>query len=97
MNITKENLKEYAEKLMFRLEEEQYDTLLKEFDIILEQMKLIEDIKEIDGIEPMTFPFELDNVKPREDEKIEVIDTEIALSNAKEKVGTEVKVPKVVE
>lgn len=97
MNITKENLKEYAEKLMFRLEEEQYDTLLKEFDIILEQMKLIEDIKEIDGIEPMTFPFELDNVKTREDEKIEVIDTEIALSNAKEKVGTEVKVPKVVE
>ena len=84
-------------KFMFRLEEEQYDTLLKEFDIILEQMKLIEDIKEIDGIEPMTFPFELDNVKTREDEKIEVIDTEIALSNAKEKVGTEVKVPKVVE
>ncbi len=97
MNITKENLKEYAEKLMFRLEEEQYDTLLKEFDIILEQMKLIEDIKGIDKIEPMTFPFKLENVKPREDEKIEVIDTEIALSNAKEKVGTEVKVPKVVE
>ena len=69
MNITKENLKEYAEKL----------------------------IKGIDKIEPMTFPFKLENVKPREDEKIEVIDTEIALSNAKEKVGTEVKVPKVVE
>ncbi len=95
--ITKDKLKEYAEKLMFRLEEEQYDTLLKEFDIILEQMKLIEDIKEIDGIEPMTFPFELDNVKPREDDKVETIDTEMSLSNAKEKIGTEVKVPKVVE
>ena len=97
MNITKENLKEYAEKLMFRLEEEQYDTLLKEFDIILEQMKLIEDIKEIDGIEPMTFPFELDHVKTREDDNVETIDTEMVLSNAKEKIGTEVKVPKVVE
>ena len=95
--INKDKLKEYAEKLMFRLEEEQYDTLLREFDVILEQMKLIEDIKEIDGIEPMTFPFELDNVRPREDEKIETIDTEMALSNAKEKIGTEVKVPKVVE
>lgn len=95
--ITKDKLKEYAEKLMFRLEEEQYDTLLKEFDIILEQMKLIEDIKEIEDIEPMTFPFELDNVRPREDEKIETIDTAMALSNAKEKIGTEVKVPKVVE
>lgn len=95
--ITKDKLKEYAEKLMFRLEEEQYDTLLKEFDIILEQMKLIEDIKEIDGIEPMTFPFELDNVRPREDDEVETIDTESALSNAKEKIGTEVKVPKVVE
>ncbi len=31
--INKDKLKEYAEKLMFRLEEEQYDTLLKEFDI----------------------------------------------------------------
>ena len=38
--ITKDKLKEYAEKLMFRLEEEQYDTLLREFDVILEQMKL---------------------------------------------------------
>ncbi len=95
--ITKDKLKEYSEKLMFRLEEEQYDTLLKEFDIILEQMKLIEDIKEIEDIEPMTFPFELDNVRPREDEKIETIDTAMALSNAKEKIGTEVKVPKVVE
>ena len=95
--ITKDKLKEYAEKLMFRLEEEQYDTLLREFDVILEQMKLIEDIKEIDGIEPMTFPFELNNVRPREDEKIETIDTEMALSNAKEKIETEVKVPKVVE
>ncbi len=95
--ITKDKLKEYAEKLMFRLEEEQYDTLLKEFDIILEQMKLIEDIKEIDGIEPMTFPFKLDNVRPREDDEVETIDTESALSNAKEKIETEVKVPKVVE
>ena len=95
--ITKDKLKEFAEKLMFRLEEEQYDTLLKEFNIILEQMKLIEDIKEIEIIEPMTFPFELDNVMPREDKKIETIDTELALSNTKEKIGTEVKVPKVVE
>ncbi len=95
--ITKDKLKEYAEKLMFRLEEEQYDTLLREFDVILEQMKLIEDIKEIDGIEPMTFPFKLDNVRPREDDEVETIDTESALSNAKEKIETEVKVPKVVE
>ena len=95
--ITKDKLKEYAEKLMFRLEEEQYDTLLKEFDIILEQMKLIEDIKEIEGIEPMTFPFELENVNPREDDNTEIIDTKLALSNAKEIIGTEVKVPKVVE
>ena len=45
----------------------------------------------------MTFPFELDKVKPREDDNVETIDTEMALSNAKEKIGTEVKVPKVVE
>ena len=49
---------------------------------------------------------ELDRRKPgqskvstlrKEDDKVETIDTEMALSNAKEKIGTEVKVPKVVE
>ena len=30
--ITKEKLNKYAEKLMFRMSDEEYDTLLNEFD-----------------------------------------------------------------
>ena len=97
MHITKDNLKEYAEKLMFRLEESEYDTLVNEFDTILEQMKLIDDIEGIENVEPMTFPFSIEDVKFRKDEVSDTIDREDVIKNAKEKIGYEIKVPKVVE
>ena len=42
--IEREKIESYAEKLMFRMKPEELDTLEKEFDIILIQMKLIENI-----------------------------------------------------
>ena len=95
--ITKEKLKDYANKLMFDMNEEEYETLQKEFDIILKQMDIIAEIKDIKDVEPMTFPYELEDVVLREDEIKEMITVEEALSNAKETIGSEVKVPKVVE
>lgn len=95
--LTKDLLKDYANKLMFDMEDTEYETLLKEFDVILKQMDLIGEIKEIDGLEPMTFPFELDNIELRNDNITRTIDTEEALKNADSKEGNEIKVPKVVE
>lgn len=95
--VTKELLKDYANKLMFDMNDEEYETLLKEFDVILKQMDLIGEIKEIEGLEPMTFPFELEDVELRCDEKTRTIDTEDAIRNADSKKGNEIKVPKVVE
>ena len=95
--VTKEQLKNYANKLMFDMNDEEYETLLKEFDVILKQMDLIGKIKEIDGIEPMTFPFEIDDVELRCDEVTRTVAIEHALKNADSKEGNEVKVPKVVE
>ena len=95
--ITKNLLKDYANKLMFDMDEKEYETLEKEFEVILKQMDLIGEIKEIEGLEPMTFPFELDEVELRSDEKVRTISTEEALSNADSKKGDEIKVPKVVE
>ena len=40
-------LKDYARKLMFDMEDKEYDTLQDEFEIILKQMELIENIKDI--------------------------------------------------
>ena len=42
--ITKEKLKVYANKLMFDMEDSEYETLLKEFDVILKQMGKIGEI-----------------------------------------------------
>ena len=95
--VTKDKLKNYAEKLMFNMKDEEYDTLLKEFDVILKQIDLIGNIDNISDVEPMTFPFELSDVKLRNDNDSRCIDIDDALSNAGSKKGREVKVPKVVE
>lgn len=95
--VTKELLKDYANKLMFDMKDSEYETLLNEFDVILKQMDLIENIEGIKNVEPMTFPFELDDVKLRCDEDTRTVSVEDALSNADSKKGNEIKVPKVVE
>ena len=55
--IEKDKLKEYAKKLMFDMNEEEYETLQKEFDVILRQMDIIDKIPNLHEVEPMTFPF----------------------------------------
>ena len=97
--ITKEKLEIYAKKLMFEMNEDEYETLLKEFDVIFKQMDLISEIKDIDDVIPMTFPFdlELDDSYLRED----VYENEISFDdmkvNIKDYDDFKVKVPKVVE
>lgn len=95
--VTKEKLKNYASKLMFDMKDEEYETLLNEFDVILKQMDLIGDIDNISDVEPMTFPFELDDVELRNDNDSRNIEIEDALSNTGSKKGREIRVPKVVE
>lgn len=94
--ITKEKLKDYAAKLMFDMNEEEYDTLLEEFNIILKQMELIGQIKDIDQVEPMTFPFELSNVLYDDDLVEESLTVEEVLKNGKDILDNQIKVPKVV-
>lgn len=95
--VTKEKLKSYANKLMFDMKDEEYETLLNEFEVILKQMDLIGNIDNINNVEPMTFPFELENVELRNDNESRNIEIEDALSNTGSKKGREIRVPKVVE
>ena len=95
--ITKDKLKDYASKLMFDMNDEEYQTLEKEFEIILKQMDLIGNIKDIKDVEPMTFPFPIEGVTLREDTPTESLDIEDVLKNAKDTENSMVKVPKVVE
>ena len=94
--ITKENIQDYALKLMFKMKDDEYDTFEKEFETIIKHMDLIGKIKGIENVEPLTFPFINEDVDLREDVVTDMLTTDEALSNAKDVVYGEVKVPKVV-
>ena len=95
--VLKSELKEYAENLMFKMKEEEYDTLLSEFDTFLGWMEYINKIDGLSEVEPLYFPFDLGNVSLREDEPLESIDNIEAIKNAKVTKDNAVIVPRVVE
>jgi aspartyl/glutamyl-tRNA(Asn/Gln) amidotransferase C subunit len=95
--ISVEKLKDYAGKLMFDLSDSEYLTLQKEFEVILGWMSKIEQIKDIEKVEPMTFPFSIPGAAFREDRIKDTITVEDALKNCKDFINDEIKVPKVVE
>lgn len=94
--ITKETLKEAANKLMFDLTDEELDKLVKEFGIIVKQMELIGEIPGVDDVEPMTFPFECAVTYLREDVATKPEDRDEILKNAKDVVDGQIRLPKVV-
>lgn len=95
--IEKEKLEMYAEKLFFRMNDEEYATLQQEFDVILKQMDMISKIEGISEVTPMTFPFEKEGTHFREDVVKDTLSVEDVIANAKEISYEQVKVPKVVE
>jgi len=95
--ISIEKLDDYAKKLMFTLTDEEYKTLQKEFNVVVKKMNLIGEIKDIDKVEPMVFPFELNHIDFREDVVKDTITTEEALSNTDKRNRNEIEVPQVVE
>ena len=92
-----EVLKDAANRLLLDMSEEEYETLLNEFDIVTKQMKPLGDDKELDKIEPMVFPFEIFTTELREDVAEEPLTREQALKNSQRKVGGQIKLPKVVQ
>lgn len=95
--IEKEKLRDYARKLMFEMDDEEYKTLQNEFEVILKQMDLISKIENISDIEPMTYPFELNNINLREDNGINELSAKDILINSSNDENNQIKVPKVVE
>lgn len=95
--VTKEKLKDYAAKLMFDMKDEEYETLLGEFEILLKQMDIIGNIENIKDVEPMTFPFKNLDATLREDEVGDYLTVSEVLANAKYEVNDQVKVPRVVD
>lgn len=95
--MNKETLEMLASKLMFTMDDSEYETLSDEFEIILKQMDMIGKIENIQDVEPLVFPFELDNVCLREDEVKEELEIDDILINSGDTLYNQVKLPKVVE
>ena len=94
--VTIDVLKESANKLLFDMSEEEYQTLLEEFSIITKQMEIISKIEGVDDVLPMTFPFDCYTSYLREDVPSECLSQEEALKNAKDVVDGQIRLPKVV-
>ncbi|HBF67889.1 MAG TPA: Asp-tRNA(Asn)/Glu-tRNA(Gln) amidotransferase GatCAB subunit C [Firmicutes bacterium] len=90
-------LKDAANRLLFDMSDEEYETLLNEFDIITKQMLVLGENESIDKYEPMTFPFECATSYLREDVPTKPLSREEALRNANHKAGGQIKLPKVVQ
>ena len=94
--VTIEDLKNYAGRLMFDMDEEGYTRTLKEFEVIEKHMALIGEIDGIENYEPMTFPYVIYHSSLREDIGKNCLTNEEVLKNSKEVKANQIKVPKVV-
>ncbi len=95
--MDKKTLELLAKKLLFTMNDSEYETLNKEFEIILKQMDLIGKIEGINEVEPLIYPFLLDNVQMREDKVEDELPIDDILKNSGDTLYNQVKVPKVVE
>ena len=97
MEFTKELVDSLADKLLIGLTEEENKMVLDEFDVIDKDIDVINTIEGIENVKPMTHA--LDGVEIatlREDEAKETPAIDDLLSNATNKIGREIQVPKVV-
>ena len=97
MKMSIDELKDLATRLKFDMSEEEYKTLQEEFEVILSQMELLGNIKGLDDVEPMTFPYAVFASLVREDEVGELMSYDEIFSNIKNSRFNQIRVPKVVQ
>lgn len=95
--FTKEMVDDYAEKLLIGLTDEENKMVLDEFEAIDKSIDLINEIPNIETIEPMTHALDDFTFELREDIATTSIPIEDALRNAGKTDGREIEVPKVVD
>lgn len=96
IKVDKAKLKELANDLLFDMADDEYETLLKEFDELVAQMALLEKIEGVDQVKPLIYPFEVTNSFLREDEPQAPLSREQVLSNAPDTYAGQIRLPKVV-
>ena len=95
--FSKEDIKKYADKLLIGLTEKETNDIQEEFAIIDKNIDQINQIEGIENVEAAFMPYDLYVATLREDIAEKSVDVDTILSNTKDKLGREVRVPKVVE
>lgn len=95
--FTKEMVNDYADKLLIGLTEEENKMVLDEFEIIDKNIDLINEIPNIENVEPMSWCLDNFEFELREDNIEESINIDELLQNCDVYNDREVEVPKVVE
>lgn len=95
--FTEEMVIDYADKLLIGLTEEEVRMVLDEFEVIDKNISLVNEIPEIEKVEPMTHCLDDFIYELREDVVEESTPIDDMLANCDSYLNREVKVPKVVE
>lgn len=95
MESKEEMLKKLGLKTMFNISDVEMPELVDEYDIFMNHVAVLEEI-DTEGVEPLAYPYEIETTFLRDDEPIDIISLEDALSNAKSVQENQIKVPKVV-
>ncbi|PKM64581.1 MAG: Asp-tRNA(Asn)/Glu-tRNA(Gln) amidotransferase GatCAB subunit C [Firmicutes bacterium HGW-Firmicutes-20] len=94
--INKQKVFKLAEQLMLRLSDEEADNIIAEFDTLLKQLDLLNQI-DTSNVEEMIYPFEEPTSFFREDIIDQVLSIEDALYNAPVEEEGYFVIPKVVK
>ena len=94
--FTSEMVDNYADKLLIGLTPEENEMVLKEFDIIDNNMEIIANMEGISKIEPMTHTLDNFVYTLASDEAETSPSIDELLQNCDKREGMEVEVPKVV-
>ena len=95
--FTAEMVNEYADKLLIGLTDEENKMVLDEFEIIDKNIDIINQIPNIENVEPMSFCLDNFVCELREDVVEDSVEIEDLLQNCDVTNDREVEVPKVVE
>lgn len=94
--FTKEMVNDYADKLLIGLTEEENKRVLDEFDIIDKNINIINEIPDIESVEPMSWCLDRTIDSLREDVIEESTPIDDLLKNSNKTIGDAIEVPRVV-
>lgn len=94
--FTKEMVDDYADKLLIGLTKEENQMVLDEFEIIDKTIDLINEIPNIEKVEPMTHALDDFEAEFREDVVEESVPIKDLLANSDDEDGSNIIVPRVV-